>query len=462
LIPTAIFIKVPARAFCGQRKNWRWRFAEIPMSKQLSSPPDRFYLPFCLAGALASLLVGCGDDRDLTVASTERAPSSGEPGVGAPSSDGSLYAVTTQLYSPDQDIAYVELVNDIDRVDDALTTTLEIPGYGLAVGPGRGGNLYVASDQAPTVTRYAVSHGDSAGPSRFEERGVLSFAALGVGPIFAYAGQFQFVSPTKAYFLDSESLQAIIWNPTDMTITGSMDLSALAVPDLTVAFDGEPTRRDRDLVVIAGYYDSDAARVARETRVAFLDVATDAVQIASDVRCGYVTHSVLAPNGDIYLASDTWAVAIHQTAAGDAPDSCMLRIKAGEHEIDPSYRADLAALTGSTIAGSLLPGRGAMAYVRGFDPSLFEGDIQSYDEIWSAGAWRWYSLELGSELPATVVDALPVGAPSSLQLPFDGRTFSNASEADYRSSRLLDMGAEGGPRDVGSVPGIPVGVVRLY
>jgi hypothetical protein len=55
-----------------------------------------------------------------------------------------------------------------------------------------------------------------------------------------------------------------------------------------------------------------------------------------------------------------------------------------------------------------------------------------------------------------------VGAPSSLQLPFEGRTFSNVSEADYRSSHLLDMGAEGGPLDVGTVPGIPVGVVRLY
>jgi hypothetical protein len=100
--------------------------------------------------------------------------------------------------------------------------------------------------------------------------------------------------------------------------------------------------------------------------------------------------------------------------------------------------------------------------MRGFDTSLFQGDIQSYDEIWSAAAWRWYSLELGSDAPAALVDALPVGAPSSLQLPFEGRTFSNVSEADYRSSHLLDMGAEGGPLDVGTVPGIPVGVVRLY
>jgi hypothetical protein len=432
------------------------------MSKQPSFLPHRFCFNFHLASALASVFMGCGDDRDLTVATAEQLPSSGEVGPEAPSSSASLYAVTTQRYSPDQDLAYVELVNDIDDVGGALTTTLEIPGYGLAVGPSRGGTLYVASDQAATVTRYAVTHGDSTTASQFEERGVLSFAALGVGAIFAYAGQFQFVSPTKAYFLDSESLQAIIWNPADMTITSSLDLSPLAVPDLAVTFDGEPTRRDRDLVVVAAYYDIEAAHVARETRVAFLDVTTDTVQIASDTRCGYITHSVLAPNGDIYLASDTWAVAIHQTSAGDAPDSCMLRIKAGEHEIDPTYRADIAALTGSTIAGSLLPGQGNTAYVRGFDTSLFQGDIQSYDEIWSAAAWRWYSLELGADAPATLVDALPVGAPSSLQLPFEGRTFSNVSEADYRSSRLLDMGAEGGPLDVGTVPGIPVGIVRLY
>ena len=61
-----------------------------------------------------------------------------------------------------------------------------------------------------------------------------------------------------------------------------------------------------------------------------------------------------------------------------------------------------------------------------------------------------------------LVDTLAVGAPSSLQLPFEGRTFSNSSEADYRSSHLLDMEAVGGPEDVGIVPGIPVGVVQLY
>jgi hypothetical protein len=365
--------------------------------------------------------------------------------------------VTTQRYSPDQNVAYVGLVPEIDGIGEAFTATLEIPGYGLAVGPSRGGALYVASDQAATVTRYDVSRS-----GQIEQGGELSFAAYGVGVIFGYSGQFQFIDPGKAYYLDSESLQALVWNPTEMTVTASLDLSALALPGFYVAFDGEPTRRDRELVMVAGYYDAMAARVAQETRVAFIDTATDTIVVVSDPRCGYVTHSIEAPNGDIYLASDTWAVSIHEASVGDAPASCMLRIRAGEHVIDPDFHGDLAAMTGSPVAGSLLPGAGNKAFLRGFDTTLFQGDASSYEEIWEAAAWRWYELELGSEAPATVVAELEPGGPSSLQLPFEGRTFTNSSDADYASSVLLDLAHASGPHSVGSVPGIPVGIVRLY
>ena len=415
---------------------------------RLLTPLHFQHVARCIGLAPLLALAGCSDDDS---------PASDRANNTAKREEPTLYAVTTQKYSPGQNLAYVELVRDIDDTQDAFETTLEIPGYGLAVGPSRAGSLYVASDEAATVTHYEISK-DGA----FEKGEVVDFASRGLDVISAYAGQFQFVSPTKAYFFDSESLQAIIWNPQEMTVTGAVDLSELALADFSASFDGEPTTRDGELVIVTGYYDSEGSRVARETRVAFLDTDKDTIQVVSDARCGYITHSVKAANGDIYLASDTWAVAVHEATPADAPESCMLRINAGEHEIDPDYQVDLAALTDSAIAGSLLPGQNGKAYVRGFDKRLFEGDLRSYDEIWGAAAWRWYAIELGSDTPASMIESLPPGAPSSLQLPFEGRTFSNSSDADYRRSELLDMGAKDGPRQVGNVPGIPVGIVRLY
>jgi hypothetical protein len=109
------------------------------MSDQYSSLVSRNRFLWVLVSAAAGLFMACGD-RDVVFAAPDQAPPSTTPAEGTPTGAGSLYAVTTQLYSPDQNLAYVELVSDIDDIGSALTTTLEIPGYGLAVGRAAAGH----------------------------------------------------------------------------------------------------------------------------------------------------------------------------------------------------------------------------------------------------------------------------------------------------------------------------------
>ena len=159
----------------------------------------RSLLPWRLAAAALALSLSGGCD------------SSDEDNTGP------LYAVTTQDLNAEVAESYVVVTSQAEQAAQlSLDNAIKVSGRALGVGIRKSGSLYVVSDDSPTVTRYTLND-----EGRLEQSGTVSFASLGVTSLGEYQANFQFVSDTKAYFFDGITAQAVIWNPSAMTVTGS-------------------------------------------------------------------------------------------------------------------------------------------------------------------------------------------------------------------------------------------------
>ncbi|RYZ41879.1 MAG: MxcI protein, partial [Myxococcaceae bacterium] len=162
-----------------------------------------------------TLFTGCGDSE--------------EPGT---DDNGSLYAITTQLLVEDPVQSYVVVTNQAEQTASlSLDNAIKVSGRALGVGIPKSGSLYVVSDESPVVTRYTLN-----GAGGLDAAGTVSFAPQGVTSLGEYQANFQFVSETKAYFFDGATAQVVIWNPTAMTVTGTLPLKALEISDTVLAF----------------------------------------------------------------------------------------------------------------------------------------------------------------------------------------------------------------------------------
>jgi hypothetical protein len=403
-----------------------------------------------------------GTDGVLSLAPDAGPSSDGAPVAadGASPTAGALYAVSTQVIGPMSSTTYVALVPSLDTTEKIdLTKALELPGRALAVGPDRGGAMFVSGTENPTLTRYDVTP-----DGRFVKGASASFAGVGLTSLFAYAEQFVFVSATKAYFFDDDTLQAVIWNPSTMTVTGTVSLAALNKPGWSVTFGIATLKRGNEVVLTTGYYDQKSQKNLRGVNVVFVDTATDQVTIASDDRCAYVASgSVLAPTGDIYIASDVWTSAIEEVLGAESGGpACILRIKAGERRVDPTFMVKHNERTGGAPAGSLLAGPGNTVFVRVLDRALLpSAKPKTVQELWGGAYWRWWALDLTGPGAMRVAAELPPGPASILQYQVDGRTLTNESSADYAMTTLLDLGAAGGAKRGVSMNGVPFAVVRV-
>jgi hypothetical protein len=413
----------------------------------------------CAWLALAVVSVtACGDSAAVVVreqTGAEPSDPGGPPDSPPAATTQGRYAVLSQVSSADATVGYVSVVESIAEGELSDTSrSLELADAGYLFGTGASARFYVLGDSAVLAAYDVLNDGSFVpGPS-------MSFANSGVVP-GASERSVIFISETKAYLLDDRSLQAVVWNPTDMTITGSIDLGALGKEGWITYFDYRPKLRGADLVLPAYYFDDSFGAASGEAAVAFIDTLTDAVEVVRDDRCGGFSTSALDDEGDIYLASDPYVDALRRVGTDpSAPAGCVLRVRRGERRMDPDFFLQISSVLPG-FGGGIARGGAGFVYIRAYDEATAPvGPGTSALDLYGRAAWRWWRLDLAGRTVAEPLDGEP-GSGTLRVFEVDGAAYATDASVDYASTMLVNMSDPSGPRRGLRVTGTVAGLVRI-
>ncbi|AKJ02791.1 Hypothetical protein AA314_04417 [Archangium gephyra] len=373
------------------------------------------------------------------------------------SGNGPVYAITTQVITTDDPQSYVLLTDKVDHTEPlSLAQGIEIPGRALGVGLPKSGALFVAGNEAPTVTRYNLTS-----DGRLEEGATVSFAGQGVASIGEYQNQFQFISESKAYYFDSRTSKAIVWNPSDMSVTGSIHLEGIAIEGALLTFSALPVRLENQVIMPLGWRPATGIGITKQAGVVVIDTRTDTATVVKDDRCGYVRDGVMGPDGLLYLATEVYGAAVRRVAGSNTPVPCLLRFDPKTLAFDPEFNVELGTLVNGGTAGSLLPGpQAGTAYLRVFDESLFEVKAGVHPRTMaSAPAWKWWQLRLDT-LKATPVEALPATTGSTFLFEADDRKLFTEFASGSAATSIRELTDQSG-KVTATLPGLGFSFVQL-
>jgi hypothetical protein len=359
------------------------------------------------AGLGSSLLLacalGCGSDTK----------ESGNAG-----GKGELYAVMYEVYDNEESTSYLSILDtlDIEKIDPRKAREY---GSGRAFIQAYNGFLYVGESESPTVTRYAVGE-DGA----LTEKGTLSFANYGLRE-----GQFDswnatFIDENKAYLMDFVEGRTIIWNPTTMEITGDIP------PEKEFAregwsFEGSPAVvRDGLLYRTFNWANYDDAKYSTDLLLAIYDVKKDElVELVKETRCpapGNLVHQ--DEDGNIYFSNWIWPVA--RTIMNDAPESCVLRINAGEKRFDRKWTLNYRDFTDGHYGAMFSYLNDGQALVSAFydERTSFDEETSPWSYVGSLN-WRIWSIDMEDPKKSAPLQGIDFNGGAFTPIKFDDRVF---------------------------------------
>jgi hypothetical protein len=303
--------------------------------------PSKSIVTCAGSAVLGSGLAACGasDATQVSAASgSEPAPAAaGGAGQGPAPSDPALM-VMNRVCTPDGCNHYMYFMRELPG-DGVLDRAQGIE-LGDTQAATYGGAAYVFDRLNASVTRWSVD--ENLAPHAEE---TVSFQATGMNQVDAIANVF--VSPTRAFILDSSAGVLVTWNPSAMQIVATTRL-----PDSVFARDGLPLSALWPIATggrvyySASWYDYDSRRgFEKAALLAFASDDAPNIEVLDDARCG-ITSSV-APFadelGDVYFAGD-WYIGLNQIGVSTgqaATPACLLRVSAATGRVDADFYVDL-------------------------------------------------------------------------------------------------------------------------
>lgn len=378
-----------------------------------------------------------------------------EAGSDAPDDD-ALFALVTRVYGEESDQSYVLLTDDPSSGSlDLADAVIEVPGLALGTGIDDSGALFVASDSASTVTRYDLSD-----EGELVEGDTVDFSVQGIAYVGEYGGQFQYVSPDKAYWFSGEAARIVVWNPEEMTISDSIELDSLVHEGEALTFSAAPIRRGNRIYTFAAWHTPPPAlTIVSRTAVIVLDTETDEVEVVQDSRSGYVRDGVFGDDGQLYVVTEGLGAAVNFLNADNAPAPTVLRFDPEALEFDSDYEVDLNGLFDADPAGMLVLSGSGQAFVRFLDPSLVAG-AESPMAVAGAAAWGWATFTAGDEPSVEILQDAPKSAGRLTPIKAGGKVYV-PEFVDGESTRFTVLTAEGPAADALEVPGLVFSAVKL-
>ena len=380
----------------------------------------------CLLASVGLLsLVACGG--------SDTSPEPGDT-FGA---DDPVYAVSFRIAgtSGAPVSGFAALVDSLDADTELdLGRSIEIPNGGLAVGPGRGGSIFLVDGATPLLEKVELLPDGSVEP-----RGVLSTQAFSISSNGVSAGNFIFLSETKAYVIDTLAFLIIIWNPESLEITGTIDFSGARASGSVGFVSNRSVRRDNELVFAL-------SRIAGSTfephsALVFVDVENDSInRIVELPECAAVSDLMIVDEGSIYAASDIASVFNRLSGRNDDTTECFVRIPPGTYDVE-DYTV-FSERTGGRLAGTMLQLSDTRAYVRVLDESLLPSGIVDITDVNGALARTWGILDFAGDAPLDVLSDLDLKAGSTNPFIIDGAFWATESNDGFANSNLVDLSKE--------------------
>jgi hypothetical protein len=356
------------------------------------------------------------------------------------------------LTSADDWIGYLAVVDDISAAGSIdLAKVVEFPDDMSFASPGNG-VVYVGDGGSPVIERWVLDENDEL---TLDE--TMGLSQLGVTSGLGIKDPFHFLAEDRAYFIDGESLQVVIWNPQTMTTIDSFSIEGFLEEGL---FQGlNYVHRDGDRLLLSARYWRADDTAALLTRVGIIDTTTDSVTYVDDTRCGNVAFHATDSEDNLYLATHTAQTGtIAVGAAGDpVAESCIIRFKAGADEFDPDYYVALDELA-EGHAGGIMEGAGDEAFVLKYAGP--EYNLDNYAKAHTGANWEIHRLTLGDEA-ATFEKVPDVELQSGYGLAFtalvDGEPipYVIAVEGDFSEGAYFDVSKPGRFERALTVPGFP-------
>jgi hypothetical protein len=483
-------MKMQLKIIFNSRLAW---YEAVSSSRQQNALQQQKYLPmhrsrrflslFTLTGVLsvvaaATATVGCGEGEagrpgessggqagahSGTGGSGNAAGESNSGGADAADPD-ARFVVGGWLTTPDAEyVGYLAVLDDLlasGSVD--LDAVVEFPGD-IAYGAPGDGSVYVVLATEPTIQRWVLNEKDELQLDR-----ELGLAQYGIADGVRKSAPI-FVTSDRAYYLDHDTLQLIVWNPTTMLTVRAIPLGGLEEEGYGMRTNYLHRDGDRLLVSASYWRLTDEEGYVKLNRVAIIDTTTHGVSYIDDTRCGGAAFQATDSNGHLYIASHpghTAALSVgmgHTEGVSEPAASCLLRVKSGSGEFDPEYFVDLNQMS-SGFTGGIMQGPGDTAYVLTYaGPAL---TASNYFRATRADAWAIHGITLGDETETyAAVPGMPLisgygfaftthvaGKPTPFVITVNG-DFSEG--AYYDSSDALDF------ERALTLPGTPGPAIRI-
>lgn len=344
----------------------------------------------------------------------------------------SVFAMDVEVRSP-TGAAMAGYVQVIDRTmfdGRKITNSTALEYQGIPRLLTMGGNVFIGPRTEPTLYKFSVDSKLALQPA-----GALSVMAYGAS--FIDIGFIPNITPTKAYYIAGPTQKAVIINPQDMTIQGSFDISAAQRAGFEGASLHQGIFQYEQAVVGNRAFESTLSSASGPTRfypkltVSVFDTANDKLlKVIEDDRCYGPSTMVKADNGDVYVSSYSFAGRIYQTAGYDYRPTCVMRIKAGQDDFDPSYFVSFPDLLGGRECVRWYPVNGRYSYCT----TIALADLKAATSTSNAIGQIW-KIDL-EQKTAKRVDGLP-----------DTTPFITLGYPDSPTSILLGVAAEAGKFD---------------
>jgi hypothetical protein len=393
-----------------------------------------------VAMLVSSSVVACGDENSP---SGDAGPDKSEP----------LYALATFVFDDTNTSTYLTLLDSLGEQEDIdLSKAREFPGW---ANPGAfGGHLFISSSEAPELTRYSVSSSGT-----LEGGETVSFANFtsDSAPMFA---NFFIDEDTALITLDQTT--RVLWDPDALAIRGE----ATSPPvDLTRDGMSVASYAYRDAVRPDGvfqsyYWNEDNYAFHPTSQIAVYDREDASLKKLIDAPCPALYFASADEEGNLYFSSLGDIIA-YQLLDESAPESCAVRVNAGETAIADGWPRSFAELTGGRPTGELSYLKDGFGILRVYhNERATIGPATEATELVVADNWRLWlvDLEAWTAEPIEGLDWLAGGTHLST---VDGRAFLFASSSDFSTTTVYEISADGQAAPLFEIPGYAEKFVKV-
>lgn len=334
-----------------------------------------------------------------------------------------LYAMMVQVIEPDGEdrSVYAVLSDTLDISEVSLGGAREFRGVANFVA--LDGRLLVSAGEEPRIDSFQIT------PELAWEQGPsVSFSNYPLAADGANLFSQWFVDDQTAY-LPFEVSKRILWNPSDMTITGVRESSNLELTRGALTLENGGNRaglRYPGAVMQAYFYhDEDWFEFAPTSPIAVYDPVSHEEGRIIEAPCPGLAVATRDEAGNTYFS--TWDYSPGQALYGVAAAPCVAKI-GPDLELDLAGTSDLTELTGGRYSINFRYVGGGKALAQVLHQEEIDLDFSAAydplveDEIWGGTHWRPWLLDLQARTGAPLEGIEPEST-GYQQITVDGRNF---------------------------------------